>query len=46
MEVDVRVGGRWRFAIAGHEGGSTLEGKYLVVEDQSRLVYTWSHVQV
>ncbi|MGZ0188756.1 MAG: SRPBCC family protein [Alphaproteobacteria bacterium] len=46
MEVDVRVGGRWRFVMSGHDGASTLEGEYLVVENQSRLVYTWSHVQV
>ena len=44
MEVDVRVGGRWRFVL-GKDATSALEGEYLVVEPNHRLVFTWSHVQ-
>jgi len=46
MEVDVRVGGQWQFVMASHDGASILEGKYLIVEEQSRLVHTCSHVQM
>lgn len=45
MEVDVRVGGRWRFVLGGEDATSALEGEYLVVEPNHRLVFTWSHVQ-
>lgn len=45
MEVDVRVGGRWRFEIAGEAQPSSLEGEYLVVEPYHRLVFTWTHIR-
>jgi len=44
MATDVRVGGAWRFDIAG-DPPSRLQGEYLVVEPHARLVFTWSHVQ-
>ena len=43
MQVDVRVGGRWRFDIPG-DPPSRLEGEYIVVEENARLVFSWRHV--
>jgi uncharacterized protein YndB with AHSA1/START domain len=41
VEVDVRVGGRFRIVM--HEGDRSVEhaGEYRVVEPPSRLVFTW-----
>lgn len=45
MEVDVRVGGRWRFEIADDgDGGGALEGTYLSVVPGELLEFSWSHV--
>ena len=42
VELDLRVGGRWRIAFEGHDGsGHEASGVYLVVEPPHRLVFTW-----
>lgn len=45
MRADVRVGGRWRFDMPDPDSESRIEGEYLVVEPEARLVFTWSHVR-
>ena len=43
-EVDLRVGGRWRFDYGpGSKQRDVLEGKYLEVVTGSRLVFSWIH---
>jgi len=44
-EIDLRVGGRWRFWFDAPQGSSSrLEGEYLEIEPERRLVFTWRHV--
>ena len=43
VEVDLRVGGRYRIAMKAPDGGThTAVGEYRVVERPGRLVYTWN----
>lgn len=44
-EVDLRVGGRWRFEMKSDDAARHyLEGAYLEIERPTRLVFTWRHV--
>lgn len=44
-EVDLRVGGAWRFEmLADGEDRHFLEGEYLEVAPPERLAFTWRHV--
>ncbi len=44
-EIDLKVGGRWRFVMSeAHEGRSVLHGTYLRVEPEACLEFSWSHV--
>lgn len=46
VDVDLRVGGRWRCEMSRSSAKSErIEGEYLVVERHARLVFTWSHVR-
>ena len=41
-EVDLRVGGAWRFVMSENEDGrSTLHGEYLEIETDARLAFSW-----
>ena len=45
IEIDARVGGRYRFAFAPEDGGdepAVVAGEYLVIDRHTLLVYTWS----
>ncbi|MEL7538852.1 MAG: SRPBCC domain-containing protein [Pseudomonadota bacterium] len=45
-EIDLRVGGEWLFVFNANETGfSAVGGRYLVVEANHRLVFTWCHRQ-
>ncbi len=43
-EIDLRKGGSWRF-LASDDGEKTVafEGEYLEIEQDLRLVFSWSH---
>ncbi len=43
IETDVRVGGRYRYALSGNllSPGFQLRGEFLEVDPPARLVYTW-----
>ena len=42
FDADLRVGGRWRSAGVGPDGGNfEVTGEYLVVDPPRLLVYTW-----
>lgn len=42
--IDLRVGGEWRFVFNTSEVSySAVTGKYLHIEADSRLVFSWSH---
>lgn len=45
VEADVRVGGRWRFAVLEDETPTALQGEYLTVEPHALLVFTWTFVR-
>ena len=45
MQADVRVGGRWRLGFKVDDAPNALEGEYLVVEENARLVFPWRHVR-
>ncbi len=50
-EVDLRVGGRWCCVFKGGEEGAEdpqtqLEGEYLQIEPDSKLVFSWSFVEL
>lgn len=41
-EVDLRVGGRWRFVVSESEHERTsLHGEYLEIEPNARLAFSW-----
>lgn len=42
VEVDLRVGGRYRLTVSGPDGAHSVVGEYLQVEPPSRLSYTWA----
>lgn len=43
VEVDLRVGGRYRLTMSGPDAtGHTVVGEYLHVEPPRRLMYTWA----
>jgi uncharacterized protein YndB with AHSA1/START domain len=43
-QVDVRVGGTWRFDLGAGDGNrDVLFGEYLAVEPNRRLVFSWRH---
>ncbi|MBX2805550.1 MAG: SRPBCC domain-containing protein [Hyphomicrobiales bacterium] len=44
-EIDLRVGGTWRFHLRS-EGGNDVffEGQYFAIEPSQKLVFSWSHV--
>lgn len=45
-EIDLRVGGRWCFVVGeGEEGRDSLEGRYIAIEPEKRLVFSWRHVR-
>lgn len=42
-DIDLRVGGAWRFVLyEGDQGSMGFEGVYLVIDQDSRLVKKWS----
>lgn len=42
-DVDLRIGGAWRFVMSDDERGTTgFEGEYLDIRPHSRLVLSWS----
>lgn len=42
IEIDLRVGGKWRFAFPEEDGKQdTLHGEYLEVDPNQRLAYSW-----
>lgn len=43
-EVDARTGGSWCFRFAENDEGDRLEGMYLDVTPEQRLVFTWRHI--
>ncbi|MEL7029983.1 MAG: SRPBCC domain-containing protein [Pseudomonadota bacterium] len=44
-EIDLRIGGVWRFSFAQDDAESAcLEGEYLTIQPNERLEFTWSHV--
>lgn len=44
-EIDLRVGGRWRFVLEeGGERSAQLEGAYLTIEPDRKLVFSWAYV--
>ncbi|MEO1090019.1 MAG: SRPBCC domain-containing protein [Pseudomonadota bacterium] len=43
-DIDLRVGGRWRFAIATDDGEAALEGEYTTVDTDKCLAFSWRHV--
>ena len=46
VEVDFRVGGRWRFCFHKDEDRREwLEGEYLAVEPDALLAFSWTHVR-
>lgn len=45
--VDLKVNGEWRFAFAENEGKQDiLSGRYLEIETDKRLVFSWTHTLV
>lgn len=43
-EIDLKVGGRWRFVFESDEANySALGGEYLTIVRHSKLVFTWCH---
>ena len=43
-EIDLRVGGAWRFVFPSNDGVETcLTGEYLEIEPGRRLVFSWRH---
>ncbi|MEM8816120.1 MAG: SRPBCC domain-containing protein [Pseudomonadota bacterium] len=45
-EIDLRVGGRWRFDYGTADGRQdVLEGEYREIEADKRLVFTWIHTR-
>ena len=45
-EIDLRVGGAWRFAFNDTPGSvNALHGAYLEIVPEQRLVFTWVHVR-
>ncbi|MEM9443483.1 MAG: SRPBCC domain-containing protein [Pseudomonadota bacterium] len=43
-DIDLREGGRWRFAFPKTDGPrNSFFGEYLTVEQSRRLVFTWHH---
>ncbi len=45
-DIDLRVGGKWRFVVGSDEGGlNTLQGTYQVIDPDNRIVFTWQHVR-
>ncbi|MEM7778093.1 MAG: SRPBCC domain-containing protein [Pseudomonadota bacterium] len=43
-DIDLRVGGQWRFAFGQREGRQdALRGEYLAIEQGRRLVFSWIH---
>ncbi len=46
-DIDLRVGGAWRFVVGQQENGdrSFLHGTYYIVEPETCLSFSWSHVQ-
>ncbi|MEL6298742.1 MAG: SRPBCC domain-containing protein [Pseudomonadota bacterium] len=45
-EIDLRVGGAWRFVVSDDDDGrSSLQGEYTVVEPAEQLQFTWRHVR-
>lgn len=46
-EIDLRVGGQWRFFLKSpEEAAAHFEGEYLAVEPGRKLVFSWAHVVV
>ena len=44
-EIDLRVGGRWKFLKHGdEEKNSGFEGEYLAIENNQRLMFSWSFI--
>lgn len=44
--VDLRVGGQWRFVLEdSNEQQVSLEGEYLTIEPERKLVFSWMHVK-
>ncbi len=45
VDVDVRVGGHWRFVLSEESGErALLHGEYLEVEPEARLSFSWAHL--
>jgi len=45
--IDLKVGGRWQFAFAEKEGKQNiLSGRYLEIETDKKLVFSWIHTLV
>ena len=45
-EVDLRIGGAYRFEMEGMEGGPfTLAGEFRIIERPRKLAYTWNWVE-
>lgn len=44
-EIDLRIGGKWRFVLEDSpEKKRRIEGEYLEVEENRRLVFSWTFV--
>lgn len=41
VEIDLRVGGRYRIVVPGEGGSMEVTGSFLEIERPHRLVYTW-----
>ena len=45
-EIELRVGGRWRFTKSdGPDGAIGFEGRYLVIDPPNRLTFTWRQLK-
>lgn len=42
VELDARVGGKFRIAMIHEQGENTHEGEYLAIEPPARLAFTWA----
>lgn len=44
-ETDLKTGGNWRFVFSDNaDGSNALQGKYLEILPNEKLVFTWAHV--
>ncbi len=46
-DIDLQVGGQWRFAYAANdEHADIMQGEYLLIEAPNRLAFSWTHTRI